>query len=318
MRSFALAAVLLVLTAAPGVAAGPKPDRGSTRTTFRVAGITLKTSTARDGALRCVAVPSMGATCSPPRLKEGALLIGHLVTVRRDAPPKLGPLVIAGLGGDGARRVRVRWNGGVRTIRPRRFGAYLAVLPTTARQRHVAISMRHADGSTNTIDYRRTRPRWKPVPGSERVELRLADPLDGSPLGLLTWRAARGQRCHFLGDLVAGRVGHLHGRAFSEYPINDGGSCGRPDPQTPVSVSASWSGGRAWVAGFARDDVARLELRTRAGTVPLPITARRAFAHAFRQDNGETGLDATLVITLKNGTRSEQPLGGPPPPQPGQ
>lgn len=303
---------LLAVSAVPAFAGALTPDAGSTRTTFRAPAITLKTSTAHGGKLRCVTVLSMGTSCSPPQLKEGALLIGHLVSLRRAAPPRLGPLVIAGLGGDRARRVRVRWKGGARVIRPRRFGAFLAVLPAAARQRDVAITMRHADGSTNTIDYRRTRPRWKPVPGSERVELRLRDPLDGSTLGLLTWRAAGGQRCRFVGDLVGGRVGSLRGRAFIEYPINDGGSCGTPDPRTPLSLSATWSGGRVSIAGFARDDVAALELRTAAETVRLPLTPRRAFAHVLRDDSSQPALDATLVITLNDGTRIEQPLGRPP------
>lgn len=305
-----LAVALVAVMAGSAFAGAPANDAGSTRTTFRVHGITLTTSTADGGALRCVAVVSMASSCSPPQLKEGALLIGHRVIVRDGAAPKLGRLVVAGLAGDRARRVRVRWNGGARVIRPRRFGAFLAVLPATARQREVAITMRHSDGSTNTIDYRRSRPRWKPVVGSERVELRLKDPLDDSTLGLLTWRAAGGQRCSFVGDLVSGRVGSLRGRHFVEYPVNDGGSCGTSDPRTPVSMSAVWSGGRASIAGFARDDVAALLLRTPAQTVPLALTRRRAFAHVWR-DSSQTGLAATLIITLNNGTRIEQSLGGP-------
>jgi hypothetical protein len=314
MKPFALLLLATVALVAPATADAQQADRGTTRTTFRTDGITLRTSTARDGAVRCVAVPSLGRACSPRGVKEGALFVGHVVTVRRGAPTRLGRLVIAGLGGDRARRVRVRWRNRVTVIEPRRFGAYLAVLGPSARQRDVVITMRHADGSSNSIDYRRTRPRFRPVAGSERVDLRLDDPLDGSPLGLLTWRAAGGQRCQFLGDLVGGRVGHLRGRVFTEYPINDGGSCGRPDPRTPVSVSATWSAGRGSVTGFARSDVVRLELRTPASSVPLRVTRRRAFAHAFRHDRGASPPQATLVITLADGTRTEQPLGGAPPP----
>jgi hypothetical protein len=314
MRGFrtpAYGAVLALALPAVASAQGPDHDPGSSRVVARERGFVARVSTERDGELRCIGVSRIGVTvCSPPRLKEGALVIGHLVSRPRGRQPRLGSLVVAGLGGDAAVRVRVRWRGGVRTLRPRRFGAYLAILPASARQRDVVIAMRHRDGSTNVIDYRRTRPRFRPVPGSARIERRLRDPVSGGQLGLLVWRAAGGQLCTELGDVVGGRVGSLRNRFFGEFPINDGGSCSRTAGlPTPLAFGMTTGRGRVIVKGIARDDVERVELRLDDGTVrPMPLTARRAFVEILRAaDPMLPGL--TLVATLRDGSRVEQRLG---------
>ena len=317
MRVFVTVAACAVALVVAGTAHAQVPvaDRGSSRVVATTDGFVARASTARDGDLRCISVSRIGATaCSPPSLKEGALLIGHAVSRPRGAAPRLGRLVVAGLAGDAAVRVRVRWRGGVRAVRPGRFGAYLAVLPARARQRDVVIAMRHRDGSSDVIDYRRTRPRWAPVAGSDRVERRFRDPLNGRRLGLLVWRAARGQTCHQLGDLVGGRVGSLRGRSFAEYPINDGGSCTRTaDMPVPLGFGVTVTRGRAVVSGIARADVARAELRLDGTVVPLALTRRRAFAHVLPA-SGMTAPAVTLVATLRDGQRVEQPAAPPPSP----
>jgi hypothetical protein len=310
-RTAAYGALLALAATAAAGAQGPEPDPGSSRVVAREAGFVARVSTARDGALRCIGVSRIGAsTCSPPRLKEGALVIGHVVSRPRGRPPVLGRLVVAGLAGDAAVRVRVRWRGGARTIRPRRFGSYLAVLPASARQGDVVIAMRHRDGSSNVVDYRRGRERFRPVPGSARVEARLRDPLSRGRLGLLVWRAARRQTCTFVGDLVSGRVGFLRGRSFAEYPINDGGQCTTTAGlRTPLAFGATSGRGRVVVTGIAREDVARVELRLDDGSVSvLRLTRRRAFAHVLRAAD-PTLPGVTLTAVLRDGSRVEQRLG---------
>src|SRR5687767_13276430 len=123
MRTLAAPLALLALALLPSAAPAQITDRGSARATVRDGGVTLRTGTSGGGVQRCAEVVGYVVSCAPPEPRDGALHAGHLVR----PGPRLGPLVIGGLAGTDARRVTVRWPRGAKTMRTRRFGAYLAV-----------------------------------------------------------------------------------------------------------------------------------------------------------------------------------------------
>lgn len=172
--------MLTLLAAAVPAHAAPRTDPGSTRVTAEQDGLVLTTSTADDGRYRCLAVRAFVSSCAVA--SQRPLLVHHVV--ENGTTPELGPLVVAGLAGSDAVRIRVRIGDDVRSLAPRRFGAYLAVFPATAHQRFLVITERLRDGKLRVTDYRRSTPRQRPVAGSIRVERRLIDPGPGGRGGL--------------------------------------------------------------------------------------------------------------------------------------
>lgn len=308
----ATACMLAAAAALPAAAiAGgpPKRDPGSVRVVGVHDGLRITSSTAGDAEFRCIAAQGLASICMRHNPRADApLLVFHEVSRSR----ALGRLVVAGLAGDDAVRIRIRVRKDVRELEPGRFGAYSAVFPATTRQRDLVISVRTRSGKTETTDYRKSSARWRPVAGSDKVDRTLTDP-DGTKLGQLVWRAAGGQLCQQIGQLVGGRVGDLRGRVFNEYPINDGGSCVRLPLQGPTAPSIGSSGDSVTVSGFARSDVRTLEAQLPDGrVVDLPRSPRGAFGVVLTVPGG-LAASVKLSGTLTNGSMFVQALGGPPP-----
>lgn len=304
-----MAVLTLLAAATTGPAqAVPRTDPGSTRVTAEQRGLVLTTATADEGRYRCIAVRGFVSSCAVA--SQRPLLVQHIV--ERGKPAVLGPLVVAGLAGRDAVRVRVRVGTDVRSLAPRRFGAYLAVFPATARQRSLVIAERLRDGTVRVTDYRRSSPRWQPVAGSIRVERTLVDPVPGARawLGQLVWRTAAGALCQHVGTLVSGRVGSLLGSVFSEYPVNDGGACVRPGSLAPLSASITTGSGRLTLAGFVRPDVRALAARFDGGApVNLPVSRRGAFVLVRRAADSDPVI--TIVGTAADGSSFEQVVSRP-------
>ncbi|MBJ7332672.1 MAG: hypothetical protein JHC95_22450 [Solirubrobacteraceae bacterium] len=310
--SRAIACLLVAFAALPAAASAggpPKGDPGSTRVVGTEQGVRVTSSTQDDGAFRCISAQGLASICARHTSGEdGPLLVFHEVRAGRI----LGPLVVAGLAGDNAVRVRVRVRGDVRELKPGRFGAYFAMFSVNARQRDLVVSVRTRSGLTRSTDYRKSNPRWRPVAGSDEVDRMFPGP-DGNRLGQLVWRAAGGQLCQAIGDLLRGRVGSLRGRVFNEYPINDGGSCVRLTAEVPFGVNVERAGERVTIGGFARNDVRTLSAQMPDGrTVDLPRSRHGAFGAVLSVPGGLTGA-VSLSGTFTNGSPFTQAVGGPPP-----
>lgn len=253
--------------------------------------------------------------CSPPRLREGALLVDRTVDDPRARTPRLNRLVVAGLAGDRALRATLSWRGGRKVVRTGRWGAYLAVLPRRARQRDLTISVRHSDGEVTTVDYRGETPRWRSLPGSVRVELETGDPVSGLRQGLLVWRIPRGMTCFAVGDLVDGEVGVYRPRfgTFAEYPVNTGGNCADGAKiDRPVAPGVSTDGRTMRVTGVVRADVAAVEVAVADGPLqPVRISRSGVYALVLPATGPPEELPPVRTrATLRDGTVVEETFGG--------
>lgn len=336
--SLALCAVLAApAAAAPSMAVTDADPSGGPRWGVRVTQETIRARTVRclragqvtpaglrrvfaDGTRRQLTGNAL-KRCSPPRLREGALLVERMVDDPSKATPRLTRMVVAGLAGDRAQRATITWRGGRRVVRTGRLGAYLAVLPRGARQRDLTISVRHGDGEVTTVDYRRAKPRLRPRPGSVRVELETSDPVSGLRQGMLVWRIPGNGTCQYLGDLVDGEVGSYQPRlgAFSEYPVNDGGNCADAARfDRPVAPGVGTDGRTIRVTGLVRADVRSLEIAVGDGE-PVEISRSGAYGLIVAA-TGPAGAfpPVRTRATLKDGTVVEDtfPGSGGPPPRP--
>lgn len=219
--------------------------------------------------------------------------------------------VIAGVAGPTARKVRIRWTGGAKRLTPGPHGTYFVVLPARARLTDTGIFVRHADGTTRGADYRGPTRSSRAIRGSVRVERTVLDLVGGTPKGLLSWRARGGLLCHYVGDLVSGRVGALRGSTFGEYPINDGGSCAMVGGvREPLSFGVTTGPGSPTIVdGFARGDVRTVTLDLADGTErALALSTRRLFAAVLP----ESAEPVSLTATLTDGSERTTQLGRPP------
>jgi hypothetical protein len=149
-----------------------------------------------------------------------------------------------------------------------------------------------------------------PVPGSESVESRTADPAGGPPWAVRVYKLASGDSCADFGREVDGRLGLIDGagRFHVRRSADAGGNCGDPDAATGLLLAATFypddpttdefEPPRTIIHGIAGVRVRQIEVRWPDRSEPVELSPRRGFVAVY---DGQV-TDLLVTVTYRDGT----------------
>jgi hypothetical protein len=144
------------------------------------------------------------------------------------------------------------------------------------------------------------------APGDRRIgQARAADPDGGPPWGVRQSTNPQGQRCLIVGRIVNHQLGIYNSGQFRPFPLSTpNNACDRgSDPlfeQARGYASDSVAGSRFVVWGFADRPITALQLKTSAGTKPVPIAGDNTFVAVLRGQDALRGVE----LLISDGTRT--------------